>query len=85
MGPRFHQEALRRLGVVWAPDPAAMLALAARASHLGIALPASFAEWYGMRDGIELLKRKQQLRRAAGRARRTHATLLASPVAWRKR
>jgi hypothetical protein len=34
-----------------------MRALAARASRLGITLPASFVEWYGMRGGIELLKR----------------------------
>ena len=57
MTPRFHQEALRRLGVEYAPDPAAMRALAARAESLGITLPASFVEWYGMRGGIELLKR----------------------------
>jgi hypothetical protein len=57
MPARFHREALRRLEVEYAPDPAAMRALAARASHLGILLPASFVEWYGMRGGIELLKR----------------------------
>ena len=57
MSPRFHHETLRRLGVDYVPDPAAMRALAERASSLGVELPASFVEWYGMRDGIELLKR----------------------------
>jgi hypothetical protein len=57
MSPRFHHEALRRLGLEYAPDPAATRALAARASSLGIKLPASFVEWYGMRGGVELLKR----------------------------
>jgi hypothetical protein len=57
MPSRFHEDALRRLATPYQPDPAATRALEARANELGIALPASFAEWYGMRDGVELLKR----------------------------
>ncbi|WP_394831397.1 SMI1/KNR4 family protein [Pendulispora rubella] len=38
-------------------DDAAMAALVAREQKLGISLPASFVEWYGMLGGIELLQR----------------------------
>jgi hypothetical protein len=54
--PRFHGEALERLKVDYAPDPAALRALDTRAKGLGISLPASFVEWYGMRGGVELLR-----------------------------
>ena len=68
MSPRFHHEALRRLGLEYAPDPAATRALAARASSLGIKLPASFVEWYGMRGGIELLPGRVEIIRERPRA-----------------
>jgi hypothetical protein len=57
MSRRFHEAALRRLSVKHAPDPSAVRALKDRATELGIVLPASFVEWYGMRGGLELLRR----------------------------
>jgi hypothetical protein len=54
---RFHRAVLARLGVQPVVDDAAMRALNERAAVLGITFPASFVEWYGMRDGIELLRR----------------------------
>ena len=53
----FHLEALARLGIQHVLDPAVMHSLEGREKALGIKLPASFVEWYGMRDSIELLKR----------------------------
>jgi len=52
----FHQQSLARLGVEHVVDEAAMRALNARAGALDITLPASFVEWYGMRDGLQLLR-----------------------------
>jgi hypothetical protein len=57
MSSLFHEGALARLGVQHALDPRAMRSLKERATALGITLPASFVEWYGMRDGIDLLRR----------------------------
>ena len=54
---RFHTDTLRALGIDGVRDPSAMRALASRATALGVTFPASFAEWYGMQDGIELLRR----------------------------
>jgi len=56
MSSRFHQEALERLSVQYAADPAALRALNERAAELDIRLPAAFVEWYGMRDGVALLR-----------------------------
>jgi hypothetical protein len=54
---RFHEAALRDLGRGYEADPAALSELERRAAALGVPLPASFVEWYGMRDGIELLRK----------------------------
>jgi hypothetical protein len=56
MQSRFHQESFSRLSREYAPDPAATSALERRAGELGVALPESFVEWYGMRDGVEILR-----------------------------
>jgi hypothetical protein len=53
---RYHEETLRALGIAYAPDAAAMSALEARAAGLGVTFPASFVEWYGMQEGILLLR-----------------------------
>jgi hypothetical protein len=57
MSSRFHQEALQRLGLEYVADPGRIAALTERSAALRVTLPASFLEWYGMRDGIELLRR----------------------------
>jgi hypothetical protein len=57
MSSRFHQEALQRLAIPHLPDVTRAAALTQRAAALGVKLPASFVEWYAMRDGIELLAR----------------------------
>jgi hypothetical protein len=56
MACRFHEEPLQRLSVQYALDPAAMRALNKRAFALDIAFPASFFEWYTMRNGVALLR-----------------------------
>jgi len=56
MPSRFHNAALALLGVDYAVDPYATLALEARARTFGITFPASFIEWCGMRDGLTLLQ-----------------------------
>lgn len=40
----------------YSADAAALNALDVRANELSVQLPASFVEWYGMRDGLELLR-----------------------------
>lgn len=52
----FHSEALKVLNLEPVPDSVAFEALRARERQLGIRLPASFVEWYGMQNGIELLR-----------------------------
>jgi hypothetical protein len=53
----FHAPALERLRLDYSPEPAAMRALMKRGGELGISIPASFVEWFGMRDGVALLRR----------------------------
>lgn len=53
---RFHEEALRQLSLAYEADADALSALERRAAELGVRFPASFVEWYGMRDGIALLQ-----------------------------
>lgn len=57
MASAFHSKALKLLNLEGVPDSAAVEELQARGRELGIRFPASFIDWYGMRDGIELLKR----------------------------
>ncbi|MBS2011441.1 MAG: hypothetical protein JST00_00905 [Deltaproteobacteria bacterium] len=57
MAALFHQEALARMGLQHVFDPEAMDSLKARAATLGVTFPASFVEWYGMPDAINLLRR----------------------------
>lgn len=42
--------------MVYEPDLKALAALSARSSELGVLFPESFVEWYGMRNGISLLR-----------------------------
>lgn len=56
MPSRFHEETLSELQLVYEPDAAALELLDNRASQLGVRFPASFVEWYGMREGITLLR-----------------------------
>ena len=53
---RFHENALRALGVAYETDGNVLSALRARASEFGVRFPASFIEWYSMRNGITLLR-----------------------------
>jgi hypothetical protein len=52
----FHTQTLARLGIAGEPDRQAMAALELRAEALGIRFPASFVAWFGMHDGVELLR-----------------------------
>lgn len=52
---RFHKGTLQLLSRQYERDTAAVRGLEERAFALGVALPASFLEWYGMRDGVALL------------------------------
>jgi hypothetical protein len=54
---QYHAESLDCLGMSGIPDPTAIGQLRSRFAELGISLPASVAEWFGMRDGVELLQR----------------------------
>jgi hypothetical protein len=54
---RFHEDALQLLGLPYRPDALATEALAKRSAQLGLSLPAAFAEWYGMENAIELLRK----------------------------
>ena len=56
MGPPFHTEALNLLKIQHVLDSTAVEALRARENQLGVSFPPSFVEWFGMRDGLELLK-----------------------------
>jgi hypothetical protein len=47
---------LSELRLAYETDSAALELLVSRARHLGVRFPASFVEWYGMRDGIALLR-----------------------------
>jgi hypothetical protein len=62
---RFHEAALRELRRDYEPDPSAMHELADRAAALGLRFPASFVEWYGMRDGVALLREHSNTDRPA--------------------
>jgi hypothetical protein len=62
---RFHEAALRELRRDYEADPAAMNELSARAAALGVQFPASFVEWYGMRDGVALLREHSNADRPA--------------------
>ncbi len=53
----FHTQTLARLGIAGEPDPLAMAALELRAEALGIRFPASFVAWFGMHNGMELLRK----------------------------
>jgi hypothetical protein len=53
---QFHEDALHELHLSYVPDAAALSALVTRSSELGVRFPAAFVEWYGMRDGITLLR-----------------------------
>jgi hypothetical protein len=54
-----------------------MAALEARFAFLGVALPPAFAEWYAMRDGIELLRRNSNCDKPV------EIGALGEPVTWR--
>lgn len=77
METRYHRESLSRLHVEYAIDPVAMLAMQARAVALGITFPASFIEWYGMRDGVALLKRNSNSDEPVPISK------LGAPILWR--
>jgi hypothetical protein len=74
---RFHQEALQRLGLQYVPEAARAAALKERAAALGVAVPASFAEWYAMRDGIDVLRRNTNTDHPVAIER------LGEPLEWR--
>jgi hypothetical protein len=77
MSSRFHQQTLHRLGLRYVPDAIRAAALEERAAALGVAVPASFAEWYAMRDGIELLRRNSNTDHPVAIER------LGQPLEWR--
>jgi hypothetical protein len=53
----YHAETLARLAMAGTPDPTAVGQLRSRFVERGASLPASVAEWFGMRDGVALLQR----------------------------
>jgi hypothetical protein len=77
MTSRFHQNALRRLSLSYAPDPGALRAIEDRARYLGAALPASFVEWYGMHRGRALRQQYSNSDKPVEVAR------LGEPIEWR--
>lgn len=57
MPSRFHEEALRELHLAYEPDAGAISELHHREAAVGVRFPAAFVEWFGMRSGIEILRK----------------------------